>query len=142
MRHPYRNTPLFAALVVLSSACGPAAQEQKAPPATTLAPPTTTTAVSDEARIRAALDPLAPEYRRCYPLLVALNAALSRGKGEAKAADAFNACQEPVNEKTRALMADLKKGGLGEERIKTVVTQWRNEQASDKTAAGGGGDKK
>jgi hypothetical protein len=145
MRHPRRLGLLsIAGLVALSSACQQAAQEQKAAPVTQPAPPATpaTMTMSDEARIRAALEPLTAESRQCYPLLVALNAALSAKKDEAKAAEAFNACQGPVNQKTLAIVQDLKKGGLKEDRILTVVNQWRNEQMSGKAGAGGGGDKK
>jgi hypothetical protein len=151
MRHPRRLGLLsIAGLVFLSSACQQAAQEQKAAPVTqpapsaTPAPPATPapTTVSDEARIRAALEPLAAESRQCYPLLVALNAALSARKNETKAAEAFNACQAPVNQKTLAIVQELKKGGLKEDRILTVVNQWRNEQMSGKAGRGGGGAKK
>jgi hypothetical protein len=140
MRHPCRLGVLaIAAIVVSSSACRQqGATEQKAPPVTQNTPPVTqpalpaTTGVSDEARIRAALEPLAAESRRCYPLLVALNAALGAGKDEAKASAAFNACQGPVNQKTLAIVQELRKGGLREDQILAVVNQWRNEQASGK----------
>ena len=125
----------IAAVAVLSGACQEAPQEPKAAPAATPAPPTTT-AVSDEVRIRAALEPLAAESRRCREFLVALNAALAAQKNEKKAADAFNACQAPVNEKTLAIMGALRKDGLPEERIQTVVNQWRNEQMSDRPPSG------
>jgi hypothetical protein len=144
MRHRRWLGPLsIAVILVSSSACQQAAQErkaapqQKAAPATQPAPPTTTT-VSDEARVRAALEPLAPEFRRCYPLLAKLNAALSAQKGESKAAEAFNACQTPASAKTVAVIQALKKEGLNEERIVTIVNQWRNEQMSSEAAASAG----
>jgi hypothetical protein len=125
----------IAAVALLSGACQEASQEPKTAPATPPAP-STTTAVSDEVRIRAALEPLAPESRRCREFLVALNAALAAQKNEAKATAEFNACQAPVNEKTLAVMQALKKDGLPEERIQTVVNQWRNEQMSDRAPSG------
>jgi hypothetical protein len=136
MRRSLRlGLPAIAAVAALSGACQQAPPEPKAAPATPPAP-ATTTAVSDEVRIRAALEPLAPESRRCREFLLALNAALAKQKNEAKAAAAFNACQAPVNEKTLAVMAQLRKDGLAEERIQTVVNQWRNEQMSDRAPSG------
>jgi hypothetical protein len=134
-RSPRRGQAAIAAIAVLSGACQDAPQEPKAAPATRPAP-ATTTALSDEARIRAALEPLAPESRRCRDLLLALNAALAAQKNEAKAANEFHACQAPVNEKTVAVMQALKKEGLTEERVQTVVNQWRNEQMSDRAPSG------
>ena len=132
MRHSLRLALLsIAGAAVLSGACQKTAQEPQTAP-TTRPAPATTAAVSDEARIRAALEPLAAESRRCREFLLALNAALAAPKNEQKAAADFNACQAPVNEKTLAVMQALRKDGLPEERIQTVVNQWRNEQMSDR----------
>jgi hypothetical protein len=127
----------IAAILVSASACQQGAQQPKAAPATRTAPPATTT-VSDEARIRAALEPLAPEYRRCYPLLIALNAALAAQKGEGKATEAFNACQKPANEKTLAIIDALRKDGFLDDRIMPVVNRWRNEQMAREAATAAG----
>lgn len=135
MRHRHCLAILSIPVVILSAACGGGRAEEKAAPST---PPPSTTLVSVEARIRTALEPLGPEYRRCYPLLVKLNAALAAGKGEGEATRAFNACQAPANEKTIAIVEALRREGLTENQVMSVVNQWRNEQMSSEAMAAAG----
>jgi hypothetical protein len=135
MRHPCCRGLLALTLAVCPLACQKAAEEPRAAPSAQPAPPKASP-VAVEPRVRAALAPLAPELRRCRDLLATLNAALAAQKNEAKAAQDFNACQAPVNEKTLAVVQELKKEGLAEDRIMVVVNQWRNEQMSDKAPGG------